>query len=291
MDKSGRQKVFRGLNERFLEEARQDPENLNEKGKLTKEAKNTALALAKEERDHLSIFDLVEFGVKKGGFRTSVAKSFESAGLFVSGGKNLKPAATIGDMFNLNPETGAPVTPGGGPEPGTVGAGLSQLETDVLSAIAQGGALLAGDFSSPLASDLLQTFNERVVGGTRGTAGEGAFRGGRAREQRSVFGRMAAQQHGAQLVSQGLSTLGVTSPLDLPPNQLGVLNQEFNQQLFQDLLNLQLGINKDALDRATDFGGQFTQNFSAGLGASLGQLPSIITAGAFNVGTAKAGGG
>jgi hypothetical protein len=278
LDKSGRRKVRRNIEDRFLEEARQNPDNLRKGGKnLTKSAKTAALAAAKDEflstmEDPISILDLKELEgatIKKTDLKRAVAKDFEGANLFIAGGKQLKTSDALATQFNLDPATGGPVG-GAGPGVDTPAGALSQLEKDALGLITQGGALAGGDFSSQFAQDFLQSFNELQVG-QRATRGEGALRGGQAQFERSFLGRLGARQAGSQMVKEGLGFLGVTSPLELPENQLRVLGQEFQQDLFQDIFDIQQESIQSGIDRSTDLGAIFEQTAVASAGAVVPQ--------------------
>lgn len=228
--------------------------------------------------DPVSLLDLGTLGgakIKKENLKRAVAKDFEGANVFIAGGQQFKTDQALADQFNLDVTTGGA---GAGP-PGveTPAGALSQLEKDALGLITAGGALAGGDFSSQFAQDFLQSFNELQVG-QRATRGEGALRGGQAQFERSFLGRLGARQAGSQMVKEGLGFLGVTSPLELPENQLKVLGQEFQQDLFQDIFNIQQESIEAGIDRSTDLGAIFEQSAATSAGASVAALPSFAGA-------------
>jgi hypothetical protein len=296
----GREKIKRQIQQRFLQEAR---EQAGVK-RLSKLGRSLALGAAREtfqERmeSPLSIADLgtlegatLKAGDLKKGFRVGARKE----GLLI--GKQFTSTAAIEQKFELTPTeggtattlpspgqplpgtAGAPPLPGavvpgpplGGdvaPEPGTIPGALSALEEGAIDLMLSGSALMGGDFTSPFAQDFLTVFNEAV---RSPLALRGGARSGGAAFASSIGGRTALMDIGQKQALQGLELLGATSPTELPQNVLGILGQKRQQDLFNQLLNLQLRQAGSAERQLLQgFGNMFEQTFTPTLAAGAGQ--------------------
>jgi hypothetical protein len=208
----------------------------------SKEELNTAL-------DNVSIADLSEIGIRRGGLKTATKRAFLNANIIE--GRDFLDPTFIREAFNLQEAE----LEGGGTVPDFLRPS-SELPTafdqredfltpqrqavdDLLGAaigqINQGIDLIQGNLSSPLGRDFATQFNELF---TSPLAAAGTARSGEAEFARSIGARTAAFEFGQQVLGSGINLLNTADPFALPGAQVDLINQNFQQNTFKNMFAL-----------------------------------------------------